>query len=264
MSCITLLSDFGLQDSFVASVKGVLMQYVPQVQIVDITHLIEPYHIQQAGYLLGSAYRNFPKGSCHLVLADLFSTKDPRMIICEKDGYYFLAPDNGVLPLAFDSPAENVWLCLEVLKAHTFWDILHNVADNIKALMTGSPEVTRLQPTEFLVTPGQWRARIEGNTVECHVIHIDRFQNVVINLTKRIFDEVGKGRPFSIKFMRNEEVSELSRHYNDVKDGDKLCRFNESGYMEIAIYRGKAASLFGLKLHQDQHLIYNTIKITFQ
>jgi S-adenosylmethionine hydrolase len=100
--------------------------------------------------------------------------------------------------------------------------------------------------------------------VECHVIHIDRFENVVINLTKEIFEQVGKGRPFSIQFMRDEEIKQLSTHYYNVQEGEKLCRFNETGYLEIAINRGKAASLLGLQLHRDRRLMYNTIKVYFE
>ena len=103
MACITLMSDFGLQDASVASAKGILMQYAPAIPIVDISHLIEPYHLQQAAYILASAYRNFPEGTCHVLLFDVFAEKDPRLLLCEKDGHYFLAPDNGILALAFSA-----------------------------------------------------------------------------------------------------------------------------------------------------------------
>ena len=105
---------------------------------------------------------------------------------------------------------------------------------------------------------------INGNVVECHVVHIDRFENVVTNMTRDLFEKIGAGRPFRIQFMRDEEIHYISNHYNDQREGEKLCRFNSTGYLEIAINRGKAASLFGLRLHQKQHLIYNTIKIFFE
>ena len=111
--------------------------------------------------------------------------------------------------------------------------------------------------------PTYCQPKIENNVVECQVIHIDRFENVVINITREQFYEVAKERPFQIQFMRNETINEISTHYHNVKEGDKLCRFNSAGYLEIAINRGKAASLFGLKLHREQHLMYNTIKIFF-
>ena len=100
--------------------------------------------------------------------------------------------------------------------------------------------------------------------MECQVIHIDRYENVVINVTKQQFEDIGKGRNFRISFMRDEEITEISTHYHNVKPGEKLCRFNNNGYLEIAINRGQAASLFGLTLYREQHLFYNTIKIFFE
>jgi S-adenosylmethionine hydrolase len=82
-------------------------------------------------------------------------------------------------------------------------------------------------------------------------------------MTRDQFDTIGRGRPFRIQFMRDEEITHLSTHYYNVGEGQKLCRFNATGFMEICINRGKAASLFGFKLHREKLFIYNTIKIYF-
>lgn len=264
MSCITLQSDFGLQDASVASVKGILMQYVPHLPIIDISHLTEPYHLQEAAYILTAAYRNFPKGTCHLILFDVFSAKDIRLLLCEKDGYYFLAPDNGILSLTFDSAVEQVWNCFELGEKNSFKDLVHHAGKVIQSLQTKKTSELGFPTCELRNAPAHWRPIISENNVECHVIHIDRFENVVINLTKKEFEEIGKGRNFRISFMRGEELTEISNHYSSKKDGEKLCRFNSNGYLEIAINRGKAASLFGLRLYREQHIMYNTIKIFFE
>ncbi len=264
MGCITLLSDFGLQDGSVASVKGTLMQYTPQLPIVDISHLIEPYQLQQAAYIIASAYRSFPQGTCHVLLFDVFSEKNPRLLLCEHEGHYFLAPDNGILSLAFHAPLEQVWDCLELDNDHTFNDWLHQTGKVVRKLQTSKASELQLPSCILKNAPQHWKPKVEGKTVECHVIHIDRFENVVINLTRQEFEAIGQGRPFSIQFMRDEEINDLSKHYVNVRKGEKLCRFNSTGYLEIAINRGKAASLFGLQLHRDQHLMYNTIKIFFE
>lgn len=258
------MSDFGLQDASVASAKGILMQYVPEIPIIDISHQIEPYHLQQAAYILASAYNNFPPGTCHLLLFDVYAEKDPSLLLCEKDGHYFLAPDNGILALAFNSEIEHVWNCFKLSKDHHFKDLLHRAGETIKALQGKSPAALKLPVCELKNAPMHWRAKVEEGAVECHVIHIDRFENVVINMRREQFESVGQGRPFRIQFMRDEEIHELNTHYGNVKEGEKLCRFNSTGYMEIAINRGKAASLFGLRLHREQHLMYNTIKIFFE
>lgn len=263
MNCVTLLSDFGLHDASVAYAKGVLMQYIPQLPTVDISHLIKPYHLHQAAYVLASSYKSFPEGTCHVCLFDVFYSKDATMLLCEKDGHYFLTPDNGLLSLALSS-IDKVWSCGILKAGEGFKQWLKKTGELLKDLHEKGVENMGLATYEMKNAPTHWLPKIEGDTLECHVIHIDRFENVVLNINKREFEKFGRNRNFRIQFMRSEEIHVISNHYTDVKEGAKLCRFNTTGYLEIAINRGKAASLFGLKLHHDKHLIYNTIKIFFE
>jgi S-adenosylmethionine hydrolase len=264
MACITLLSDLGLQDASVATAKGIIMQQAAGVPIVDISHLVEPYHLQQAAYLLSAAYRNFPDKSCHVSLFNIFSEKSPTLVVCEENGYYFLAPDNGILPLAFNTIPGNVWKCLELAPDGKLKDWLREVGRICHALQSKSPADLGLSTYELKNAAQHCRPVIEPNLVECQVIHIDRFENVIINITRDEFDRVRQGRNFRINFMRHEEIRTISSHYNNVREGEELCRFNSTGYMEIGINMGKAASLFGLRLGKEQHVIYNTIKIFFE
>jgi S-adenosyl-L-methionine hydrolase (adenosine-forming) len=264
MSCITLLSDFGLQDASVANAKGILMQRVPDATIIDVSHLVEPFHLQQAAYLLLSSYPNFPTNTCHILLFDIFSEKTPRLLLAEKDQHYFLAPDNGVLSLAFGSNYKQVWNCFELPSPGVFKDWLVATGQIVAQLQTTAPEHLHYPLCHMKVAPQHWQPKYDENSVECQVIHIDRFENVVLNITHQQFDEVGKGRPFRILFMRDEEINMLSTHYYNVREGEKLCRFNSTGFLEISINRGNAASLLGLKLYRGQHLMYNSIKIVFE
>ena len=264
MACITLLSDLGLQDASVAAAKGIIMQHAAGVPIVDISHLVDPYHLQQAAYLLSSAYGNFPTGSCHVLLFDIFSEKSPTLVLCEKNGHYFLSPDNGLLPLAFNTIPENVWKCFELGPQGKSKDWLYEAGRLVNELQTKTPEELGLSKCELKNAPQHCRPIIEPNLVECQVIHIDRFENVIINITREEFDRICNGRNFRIQFMRHEEIREINSHYNNVREGEELCRFNSTGYLEIGINKGKAASLFGLRIGKEQHLIYNTIKIFFE
>ncbi len=264
MSCITLLSDFGLQDATVASTKGILMQQCPKSQIVDISHSIEPFHLQQASYLLRAAYKNFPKNTCHLILFDIFYAKTPTMLLYKSDNQYFLAPNNGIIPLTFGEDINGVYRCFTIGNEDHLNSWINNAADIINMLEKTSIEELGLEEHETMVAPKNCRPIISGNSIECQVIHIDRFENVVLNITADEFHEVGKGRAFNITFMRDELIDRISVHYSAVNSGDKLCRFNHAGYLEIAINRGKAASLFGLKMKKEHQLLYNTIKIEFE
>jgi len=260
MACITLLSDFGLQDASVAIAKGVLMQHTAGLSIFDISHDIKPFHIGQAAYLLSSAYKNFPIGTCHILLFDLFSETNPRLALCAYNGHYFLTPDNGLLPLALGAETYDAWQCFELKKENTFSDWLIAAGAVVNSLQSKKPNELALAPLQLEVSSLKNTHSIESDTVSCDVIHIDHYENVVINITRQQFETYRKGRAFRIQFMGIEEIEEINNGYHDVREGYKLCRFNSNDHLEICINRGKAASLFGLRLDGK----HNNIKILFE
>lgn len=257
MACITLLSDLGLQDASVAVARGIFMQHAPGRQLVDISHDVMPFHTGEAAYLLDAAYKNFAPGTCHIILFDLFSSREPKLILCEHDGHYFVAPDNGVLPLALGTDQLTAWHCHTFSKEQTFIDWLQQAGRVLPALSTGS---TLLTPLTLKPAPKEYLPEITLHTAHCDVAHIDRFENVVLNIRKRQFDEFCQNRLFSVQFREVEQINEISAGYTDVKEGNKLLRFNSNGYLEISINRGKAASLFGLRLGGR----FNDIKIVIE
>lgn len=264
MNGITLLSDFGLLDATLANVKGTLMQFLPNTTIVDISHQVEPFHRHQAAYLLASCYKSFSPSTCHIVLFDLFYQSNADVLLGEVDGQYIITPDNGLLSLAFGPKLHKVWHCGKVNSAKGLKGWLHHVGALLQQLLENTPETLALEETTLKQAPSNWSPLIKEESIECHIIHIDRFENVIINITKAEFEAARKKRKFTISFMNNMEINSISVHYSDVKEGDKLCRFNATGFLEIAINRGKAASLLGFQLRQEKHLIYNTINIKFE
>lgn len=264
MGIVTLLSDLGYNDAGAAKAKGILMQQLPGIQVIDITHNIQPYYLQQAAYLLASSARDFPAGTFQVVLFDLYYNARPQLILTEVSGQYILAPDNGVLPLAFHERMGDTWLCYEMDETGNLSSWVAAAANTIQMLQQSSATDAGLSRHILQNAPLHSKPGIYGNYIECHVIHIDRFENVILNITKPEFEAAAKGRAFSINLLRDDTISILSNHYNAVNPGDKLCRFNSAGYLEIAINKGKAASLFGLRLMQEQQLMYNTIKINFE
>jgi S-adenosylmethionine hydrolase len=264
MSCITLLSDFGLQDASLATAKGILMQHVPGVPVVDISHLSDPFQqMQQAAYLLRVTYRNFPAGTVHLVLFDIFSEEKPRLLLCEKEGYFFLAPDNGILSLALGEEFDRVWKCYELQPPARFRDWLHAAGRTISSLLAEGA-VKDLESCEMKVAPQRWQPVVRPDSIECHVVYLDRFGNVVTNLTQDLFEKTRKGRSFRVVFMHDEEIDTLSTYYETTRRDRALCRFNTEGYFEIAFNRGNAGMLLGLKPVREEQVMYNIIKIYFE
>ena len=259
MSFITLLSDFGLQDPSVAVVKGTLMAYTT-ASLIDISHDIKPFNISQAAYLLSASFKNFPAGTCHILLFDLFSNATPRLLLSSHNGHYFLSPDNGLLPMALGALPQSTWLCYELTgSANSFIDWLHAAGNIIHQLKTKNanelalPEYTLLNTNPSNQDPSLAETQYD-------ILHIDHYENVVVNITRPQFQNLVKDRPFQVKFMHVEEISEISDSYNSVREGYKLCRFNSNNYLEICINRGKAASLFGLRLGSKN----NNIKIAIE
>ena len=107
-------------------------------------------------------------------------------------------------------------------------------------------------------------ALLQNDSIEAPVLLIDHVGNVILNLRFHEFEEARKGRSFRIHFMRDEELDCISTQYHDVDPGEKLCRFNSAGFLEIAVNKGSAARLFGFSESSDRSLFYQTVKIFFE
>ena len=99
MSIITLTTDFGMKDYFVAAIKGAIYTDLPDAKIVDITHNISPFNITETAYIIKNAYTHFPKGSIHIIGVDSESNQENKHIAIQLDGHYFIGTDNGIISL---------------------------------------------------------------------------------------------------------------------------------------------------------------------
>ncbi len=249
MGCITLLSDFGMQDASAAIAKGILMQYTPELPVIDISHEISPNHMGQAAYVASAAYSAFPKGSYHLLLFDLFSEIAPKLVIAEHDGRYLLAPDNGIISLILGQTPKNAWIIKEFKKDGKYSDWVHFSAQIIASLQNRKLEDSGLTAYILKDSPSIYLPILaDSQTLICDVAHIDHYGNAILNINKHKFGAFIAGRKFEIHFKQTERLSKIANNYSDVEDGEKLCRINSNNTLEIGINRGNAASLFGLKL----------------
>lgn len=248
MGIITLTTDLGYTDFYQAALKGSLLSLYPEVRIVDISHHVPSFDIQSAAFVLRNAYPYFPKGTVHLVGIDSVFNDDTKYIALQYKGHYFVGTDNGIFSLMFDSkPSEIVELnIMQDLKYLHFplTDIFSKAACHLakggKLKEIGDPISSVLDRT--LIQPV-----IEKNSLKGSVIYVDSFGNVISNISKELFNQSQKGRQFTVHFRRNESINQLSWHYNEVPEGEKLCLFGISNYLEIAINKGNASGLLGLK-----------------
>lgn len=248
MGIITLTTDLGDTDFYQGALKGSLISLLPEVQIVDISHKIPPFDIQHAAFILGNAYKYFPKNTVHLIGIDsVFNTKF-RNLALEYDGHYFVGADSGIFSLMFTKkPDAMVELnILQDLKYLHFplTDIFSKAATH---LARGGSLSDIGDAADVILDRKLIQPIVEKDGIRGMVIYEDSFGNVITNINKELFNKVQNGRNFTVHFRRNETINHLSWHYNEVPEGEKLCLFGISNYLEIAVNKGQANRLLGLK-----------------
>jgi len=276
MSIITLTTDFGEKDHFAGAVKGAIYKELGNAKIVDISHSISPFHISEAAYIVQNAYKNFPKGSIHIIGIDSELTPDNKHVAVYLDEHYFICADNGIISLITQElkPTKVVEINIHdrVIGDFPVLDVFVKVACHIARGGTleviGKETQNLKQLTGIAPVISDQNKMVVGN-----VIYIDNYGNVVTNITKTLFEKVGLGRPFTIT-ARRVKFKEIFSKYSEAinfnlppekreEDGKKLAIWNASGYLELAIYKsnpqtvGSASTLFGLYFR-------DTITINFE
>lgn len=248
MSIITLTSDWGLGDHYIAAVKGTLIRKMPDAQIIDISHNIRKYNLIQTAFIIRNSFRSFPDGSIHIIAVNSEASIKTPHIVFLSENHYFIGADNGVFSLIFDTEPESIYEITTAQESDYFTfpakDIFAKVAAHIasgKPLQeTGSIRKQWNKMNHFLPAS-------EKNSITGLVQYIDSYENAITNINEKIFKEIGKGRPFTI-FIKNEEITTIHHSYSDVPNGELLILFGSTGFLEIAINKGSAAKLMGINL----------------
>ncbi|MGZ8551363.1 MAG: SAM hydrolase/SAM-dependent halogenase family protein [Chitinophagaceae bacterium] len=275
MPLLTLTSDIGHQDYLVAAIKAQLLQIDPAFTIIDVSHNIAPFNYPQTAYICRSAFKNFPDYTYHIILVNLFEKKPEQLLLAFHNNQYFLCADNGllnmilegtpeiVIGIPLDKPAaKNTTYCAGVMGK-----IVNQIAQGEPIQNIGIPDITYIEKNHL-------RPLLDNNWIEGQIIFIDNFENVIVNITREQFEQQRKGRSFRIVFKRDEVIDRISETYADVQAGEKLALFNSAGYLEIAINKGNAAGLFGLKGFSEKtskaegilqnQLFYQTVRVFFE
>jgi len=269
MPLLTLTSDIGSPDYLVGAVKAQLLHLNPEFKIIDISHNIPPFNYPQAAYVCRAAFNNFPDFTYHLILVNLFEKKPEQLLLAFHNNQYLICADNGLLTMILEQTPEIViGIPLDKMASKTTTYLTSIMGKVINQLVNGESITSIGIPDVKYIEKRHLRPTLENNSIEGQIIFIDSFENVIVNITREQFEEQRKGRSFRIVFKRDEMIDRISESYADVPEGEKLALFNSAGYLEIAINKGNAAGLFGLKgfsekLMQGQ-LSYQTVKVYFE
>jgi hypothetical protein len=241
MPLITLLTDFGTSDSYVAEMKGTVLTRCPSAGLVDVTHAVPPGDVRAGAYLLGRSWPHFPPDTVHLAVVDPGVGTARAALALRAHGHWFVGPDNGLFTgVLRDAEVEAVVLPVPPDAAPTFHgrDLFAPAA---AALACGTPLQSLGEPlTAIPVRLAQAEPRYEGKSVVGAIIYVDRFGTLVTNLTPELVP------PYAVLEVEGLEIGLLRRTFGDVPTGGLLAYVGSGGAVEIAVRDGSAARRLGL------------------
>ena len=244
MHVVTLITDFGNKGFRAANLKGALLSANSDLKVIDVTHEVSPFDIDEAAFILRSTYASFPSKTVHIVNVLNYYGLENRIVFFEHNNHFFIGPDNGLFSLVFEDLNSQI-LALAADEEHVHYTQLY--ARVLGGLKDGVPlgeigvEIEDMS-RKLILQPVRAKDEIRGS-----VIFVDRYGNVVVNIKKHVFNQVRGDRSFSLYFNRHDHIQQLSNHYMEVDIGSPLCNFNSQGYLEIAVNLQRADELLGIK-----------------
>ena len=248
---ITLLTDFGTKDSYVASIKGVILSINPHCLVVDITHQVTPHDIQEGAFILANAYSYFPKGTIHLSVVDPGVGGARKPILLVTQNYFFIGPDNGLFTLVAQKErvtqvvvlTEQRYFLSKVSKTFHGRDLFASVAAH---LSLGIKPVTFGHEMNTIIKIGFQKPMLKEGKLLGEILHIDTFGNLISNIDEERLLRFTKGQPFMIGVGR-KTIRGLKEGYEEGKKGETIALLGSSGFLEISVREGNAQKMLKLK-----------------
>jgi S-adenosyl-L-methionine hydrolase (adenosine-forming) len=253
MAVITLTTDFGSTDHFAAVMKGVILSIAARATIVDITHEIAPQDLNEGAFIIGQAWRYFPKKTIHVIVVDPGVGSARRPVLCEAGGHYFIAPDNGVLSMIYDATsAPRTRPKVRVITNPRV--MLKNISRTFHGRDVFAPAAAHLargvapakfgRPVaDFIRLAGLKPRQISPNAWSGAILKVDHFGNLITSFSMGDFAAV-KTRPIELR-IGAERVRRLALTYTEAEIGEVFAIVGSAGYLEIAANQASAAKILG-------------------
>jgi len=259
---ITLTTDFGTNDHFIGTMKGVILSIEPYAQIIDICHAVQAFDVLDGALTISQAYSYFPTGTIHMVVVDPGVGTARRPLIVSSDRHHFVAPDNGVLSLIYQR--EQRLSARHVTGEHYF---LQPVSNTFHARDVFSPVAAYLakgvdpekfgEPvTDFVRFSAPKPKAVNENTLRGVVLKVDRFGNLITNITPQDAPMLFGENPGAFKIVVGQrEIREIKEAYALGAPGEVFGIMGSMGYLEVAANRGSAAQLLGVGKGTDVNIV---------
>jgi len=254
MPIITLLSDFGLKDPYVAELKAVILSIHPEARVVDVSHEIEKFNVRMGAFVLASAAPYFPEGTVHVAVVDPGVGTKRRPIVVETKRAFYVGPDNGLLMLAAERegirhvhvPSNSRFMLPRVSKTFHGRDIFAPAAAHL---------ARGCKPSDFgseirdWVVPRFAKPRLTKGTLVGEVLHIDDFGNLVTNISRAEFEKTGIREGAVFRFRLRDRATKLKfcSTYGEVPVGKSLALIGSHDFLEISTNQGSAFKKFGAR-----------------
>lgn len=249
---IALLTDFGLSDHYVGTMKGVMLGICPDARLVDITHGVPPFDIVAGAFELAAAVRYFPVGTVFLAVVDPAVGSSRRALAVEADRRFFVAPDNGILTPVLDTAT--AWRAVELREARYALSEVSRTFEGrdrfapAAAWLAGGAALATLGPgVEDPIRLAHVTPQRQADGAVGAVVRVDRFGNAITNIDARLVAELAAGNRCVVQVNDRRSVP-LVGTYVETPAGEGCALIGSSGYLEVAVTRGSAADVLGARL----------------
>ena len=226
MAIITLTSDWGLSDYYIAAVKGAIYSASPDVTIVDVTHNIARFDIRSAAFIIKNCYKNFPDGTIHILAVDTEESVDNPHVALKMNGHYFIGTDNSIFSLIIgEEPYEAV--IIDVVQDSDFFTFsTRDRFAKVAVMLHNGASLADIGKPYAIKEKIEVKPSYGANFIHGVVIYIDAYENLVTNITKELFYQVCAGRNFTIKLCSGiYTLNKIRRSYQEVPEPDLLALF---------------------------------------
>lgn len=258
---ITLLTDFGLKDPYVASMKGVILRINPQCTLVDITHHVPPHDLKEGAFVLANAFSTFPKGTIHIAVVDPGVGSPRKPILLVTQSYFFIGPDNGIF--TFVGKREKVKQAVALTNSRYF---LSQVSTTFHGRDIFAPVAAHLslgvKPKAFGHVMNSWTEFLfrEPENKEGHLVgevfHIDTFGNLISNIDRGQLFQFSKRHPIIVR-VGKRIVRGLKKGYWEGKKNEPIALLGSGDFLEISVKEGNAQKFLKLK-KGDRIVVYRS------
>lgn len=246
---VTLTSDFGLQDVYVAEVKAVILSVCPEAIITDVTHEVEKFNLRMGAFMLASVVPYFPKGTVHVAVVDPGVGAGRRAILIQTRQGFFVGPDNGLLILA--ALKQTILAVHELTNPKLMRSPVSNTFHGRDVFAPAAAHLANgIQPSDFgqeindVVKPAFAKVAVGKGMVVAEVLHVDSFGNVITNVSKQGLTHLNAYEWVTVELPKSKLKMRFAKTYAETQPDEALALIGSHGYVELAVNQGNAAETF--------------------